>query len=705
MSLDERKIYDLLPVIYRIRDTEQGGPLKELISVIARQVAVLEENMEQLYDDQFIETCAEWVVPYIGDLIGIRNLSELKGTAVDQSLKAILSRRAQVANTIAYRRRKGTAAVLEQLARDTTLWHARVVEFFRLLAATQYMNHVRTGNITADIRHWESLKGLGTPFDSMMHTIDVRRIENNRGCYNIPNIGIFLWRLHAYPVSHAPAYQIDNTRFFFNPLGTNMQLFNKPQVEGQITHIAEPVNLPVPLDRCTMNEHLNDYYGEGKGIFIEGINSSDILVADLSEWQQPLGQGKKAVIDPVLGRIAFQEEQENPPAVSYHYGFSMDMGGGEYERGATFYNVQSEQEEVLIRVPADKATIKKALNTLKTNGVIEITDNRLYRESLKKTLLKDQHIQIRAANGFRPVLVLDGDFLIKGDEGAELTLNGLLISGGRLCVLGGLQCLRLHHCTLVPGISLKGADLPLDTDTDTFNEPIHPDMESLRVESLNTFIEIDYSIIGGLRIIKGSGARIRNSIIDATSESRIAWAGLNDNDAGGDLYIENSTIIGKVYTSKINMASNSIFLSKLMVGDGWPAPVVSEVLQEGCMRFSYVPLKSLVPRRYNCQPTLAIQQRIDSLRRRSPASPQEIEGIANEIEAWLKPGFTSLHYGDPGYCQLHATCPVEISRGADDEEEMGVFHNLLQQQRQTNLKISIEEYLRFALEAGIFYVT
>ena len=42
-----------------------------------------------------------------------------------------------------YRRRKGTAAMLEQLARDVTGWDARAVEYFELLATTQYMNHRR----------------------------------------------------------------------------------------------------------------------------------------------------------------------------------------------------------------------------------------------------------------------------------------------------------------------------------------------------------------------------------------------------------------------------------------------------------------------------------------------------------------------------------------------------------------------------------
>ena len=45
---------------------------KALLRSSREQVAVLEDDLEQLYDDQFIETCAEWVVPYIGDLVGYR---------------------------------------------------------------------------------------------------------------------------------------------------------------------------------------------------------------------------------------------------------------------------------------------------------------------------------------------------------------------------------------------------------------------------------------------------------------------------------------------------------------------------------------------------------------------------------------------------------------------------------------------------------
>src|SRR5215204_6222285 len=138
MSFDVERLYDLLPAIYRVRDAEEGLPLKAVLSVIAERVAVVEEDLAQLYDDQFIETCVEWVVPYIGDLVDARGLYDL----------GVVSQRAQVANTLTYRRRKGTAAVLEQVARDVTEWDANVVEFFQRLATTQYMNHIRPENVS-----------------------------------------------------------------------------------------------------------------------------------------------------------------------------------------------------------------------------------------------------------------------------------------------------------------------------------------------------------------------------------------------------------------------------------------------------------------------------------------------------------------------------------------------------------------------------
>ena len=125
------------------------GPLESLLMLVQEQLAVIAENLDQLYDDQFIETCAPWVIPYIGDLIGYQ--------AVNGIAPAVASPRAEVAHTISFRRRKGTVLVMEQLARDVTGWGAHAVEFFRVLADTQYMNHLRPHNHYApDLRRWKN---------------------------------------------------------------------------------------------------------------------------------------------------------------------------------------------------------------------------------------------------------------------------------------------------------------------------------------------------------------------------------------------------------------------------------------------------------------------------------------------------------------------------------------------------------------------
>ena len=52
-----------------------------------------------------------------------------------------------------------------------------------------------------------------------------------------------------------------------------------------------------------------------------------------------------------------------------------------------------------------------------------------------------------------------------------------------------------------------------------------------------------------------------------------------------------------------------------------------------------------------------------------------------------------------------AATPPAIRQGADDDGEMGVLHVLAQPQREANLRIRLAEYLRFGLQAGLFYAT
>ena len=193
-SLTAERLYGLMPALHRLRDAAlagdpaKAGPLQALLAAFAREFASLEESVDQLYDDQFIETCAEWVAPYIGDLIGYR---PLHGVA-----PKVASPRAEVANTIAFRRRKGTALMLEELAHDVTGWPAHAVEYFEQLATTQYMKHIRLyAPATCNLRDTAALFWRDGAFNTIAHTAEMRRPESGAGRYNISNIGIFLWRL------------------------------------------------------------------------------------------------------------------------------------------------------------------------------------------------------------------------------------------------------------------------------------------------------------------------------------------------------------------------------------------------------------------------------------------------------------------------------------------------------------------------------
>ena len=658
-----------------LRDRLERGPLRALLVAIGEQVAVLEENLAQLYDDAFVETCAEWAVPYIGDLIGYRTLHGIA--------PKVTSRRAEVAHTIGFRRRKGTAAMLEQLARDVTGWNARAVEFFQALATSQHMNHVRPQNhYGPDLRRWEPLERLGSAFDTISHTADVRNV--GRGRFNIPNVGLFLWRLDAFSLTRSPAVKVDNRRYLFDPRGIDQPLVTAPETEDEVTHIAEPLNVPAPISRRVLGRDLASaqpvYYGAGKSLLVHvagmPVPAANVVSCNLADdgasWAHLPPAGKFA-IDPVLGRLALPP---TPPVladvrVSFHYAFSARIGGGEYEREDSFEALPA---ELVVRVPDDHATIQDALNALGGAGIVEITDGGYYPGAVQVTAAAGQRVELRARNGRRPTIDPQGPVQVSAAAGGRVVLNGLLVVGQPVRVqptaANALRRLRIAHCTLVPGRTLAADGTP--------GSPAAP---SLVVDLDGVSVDVDHSIVGGVRVDEQSRLAVADSILDATSDDQVAFAAVDNVSPGGELSLESVTVIGKVHTLVLRLGSNSIFLARLRAGDAFPAPVRAVRKQEGCVRFSYLPLASRVPPRHRCQPSSAA-------------------GATSVV-----PRFTSLRYGVPAYGQLSSSTPDEIRRGAEDEGEMGAFHHLLQPQRESDLRVRLDEYLRVGLQAGVFYET
>lgn len=690
MSLDAQSLFALLPAIHRIRDAElaasQGferGPLEELVALLAEQLGIAEEGLEQLYDDLFIETCADWVVPYIGDLIGYQGLHQV--------VPKVASPRAEVAHTIALRRRKGTATVLEQLARDVTGWDARAVEYFQRLCATQYMNHPRPQALQApDLRQEQALEWLGTAFETANRSVDVRRIETGRGRHNIPNVGLHLWRLQAYSRSQAPCLRAGPRRYRASPLGHDLALYNKPRVEDDIGHLAEPDNVPWPLSRRRLEAHLARHYGVRANagapldnpapslqLWVDGtlIEREQICICHLGDdgagWAHTPPADGTYSIDPLLGRIALPGDAADPAEVqlTWHEGFSADIGGGEYERGADLPTPPLGR--LVVRVPDDQPTLVAALTEIAGDGVVEITDNGRYEEALDIQVAADGAVEIRARNGRRPVLALS-QLSISGAADSACLLNGLLISGAPLQVAAGagnlLARLQLDHCTLVPGIAL-----------DASGQPLQPTSPSLLLEIASLDTRISRSLVGAIRAHEHAVVQASDSLIDATARDGVAFAAMDGEAPGAALSLDACTLIGKLHTSEVGLISNSILFAALAPTDSWAVPVRAERKQVGCVRFSWLPFNSILPRRHRCQPD------------------------SNAAARHIAPRFTSLRYGTPAYGQLATSTAAEILQGADDESEMGVFHQLYGAQRVTNLRIRLAEYLRVGLRAGIFH--
>src|SRR6266516_5231163 len=273
------RLYKLLPTIYRLRDADRQWQLQALLRVIAEQVTVVEDDIAQLYENWFIETCQDWVVPYIGDLVGYQVVHEAGEpgdvtTLVGSFRNKILIPRCDVAHTIHDRRAKGTLALLEQLAMDVAGWPARAVEFYTLLGWFQNINslHLKRGR-TLDLHDGDALDRIDGPFDELAHTVDVRRIVSHRsiGRYNIPSVGLFAWRLKVYSVTKTRARhkrEEGQGAFTFSILGNDSQLYTKREQKAETQLATNELNFPTPIRRRRFEKHLADYYGEDKSLFI-----------------------------------------------------------------------------------------------------------------------------------------------------------------------------------------------------------------------------------------------------------------------------------------------------------------------------------------------------------------------------------------------------------------------------------------------------
>lgn len=577
------KLWSLLPQIYQTSDTTNAfdpsdpnppnGPLRELVNRISATAATLRRSIDRMWEDQSIESCDDWVIPYIGAQVAANLVSSLDAR----------SRRLAVFKTIYYRQRKGTLPILEQIAAETTGWDVRVVELYRRMGRAHHgldpafksplersagLIGANTGTPAggyADLRNDYGASRARTAFDEFSYTADVRLGQGKRGWYNIPQLGIFLWPLQSVMVggvTPVAAAGVDNV-YTFDPTGRDIQLFASPAAASNSSWTPRPeYDLPAPIDRRLLRAALSKLYPSSIALY-QGVPSAPTL-APLDQVTADSRDASRYVIDPARGRIS-APAGASLQSVSYRYGFSSTLGAGGYDRrepGTASPSVPP----VLPTVTGGGGGIVVA-----SSGTVEIGDSATYAGAPNYAIAGSNSLVLQASNGQRPLVRFTSptEWRFTGSPvngvASNLLLDGLFVSGADIVLDGAFEQVTLSTCTLDPGAWRKRApQRAID------GRPLVP--TRLRIHGTVRHLTIDRCILGPVATSGDAAVErvtITNSILQVVAPTDAIAI------TTGVTRICGCSLLGRARFHQVE-ASNSLFHGVVLVADQ----------QQGCLQFS-----------------------------------------------------------------------------------------------------------------------
>jgi hypothetical protein len=328
------------------------------------------------------------------------------------------------------------------------------------------------------------------------------------------------------------------------------------------------------------------------------------------------------------------------------------------------------------------------------DAVIEIQDSQVYVEQISVSLKAKQTLQLRGANRTRPVVrILDwktsqpDNLSVSGESGSYFTIDGLLITGRGMEVEGSVSGVTIRHSTLVPGWGLE-----------CNCEPHRTDDPSLVLIDSPACLTVEHSIIGAIQVDRDEVKldplliHLSDSILDATSQESSAIGAQGSLCAHAKITILRCTVFGQIESRELYLVENSSLMGVLRVCRR----------QQGCVRFSYITKGSRTPRRYECQPDLVLHA-VDALLAKNDITQTEAATLKQSEVLRVEPQFNSIRYGTPTYCHLADACADEIARGAEDQSEMGVFHDLYQPKRADALRTRLAEFTPAGMDVGLLF--
>jgi len=745
------RLFDLLPQIYRVRDAEpsSNGALEALLDVVDQQVGVVRDDIRQLWDNLFVETCDDWVIPYIGDLVGTNLVVPI-----------VLRARTDVAKTIHYRRRKGTVPMLEELARDVTGWSAAAVEFFQILGWTNNVNHVRIDHGGWFDLHDDTIcNAVNTAFDVAAHTVDVRVPAQAEGWHNIRNIGFFLWRLQAYSLIQTdPAVADQPHRFHFNALGQPEPLFIQPDLEGLAERRTDEDDVRAPISPRRLKpvtlaiDHVdppdaNDLVALhlippdaplGQrwpiGLWLDLIDPNDSTKTIFAELIDVRESGSTLLVKPDAA-LTTQSQARGFPNLPKYYsqrrGFSVFAGGE------------------LISPKAAELHRRRVL-------IGDLCD---WRDPEPGTLVIDVRLgRFAFAPGETPAdpITVNFNYGFSGNIGAgpynrilidapttAITLNGPITLDQALTdwqtnapaeAIIEIQDNRTYALTLT-SLTMPAALSSLTIRAISGQRPTIVLSSDLQLNGGNgsSSITLDGLLISGGQIdLQGvlGQLNIRNCTLDPGGglasdgvtlrpmRASLSVAAANtkltvviDHSIVGALRVPN-TIEHLHIADSIVDAQQGIAIAGLAGADDFAARSTIEAttifgrcwLQELTLGSEVLFDDVVIVRRkqQGCVRFSYIAPSSETPRRYRCIPPDDVDA---ETIARLTPAFTSTRFGDPGYAQLSRSGPTEIATGGSDGAEIGAFFSLKNPLRRQNLLMRLDEYLPFGLAAALIEVT
>lgn len=783
-------LYALLPAHIRSVDVANGAALQALIRVLAGGSVEIDQEIDALYDSMFVETAPEEALAELAALVASEPLHVLPTGAG-------LSARAFIANTVRYRRGKGTARVLEALSADVGGFGAVAVEYFMRLARLQHLVDVRPERPgTAYLVPGTTAALTATGFDTLPRLVDVRSIARAAGRHHVPHVGVHIVRpvvpnyaappgtglgfdeVAGVPIArpwpdgttqHAGYFQLSAQP------GRVLRLFN-PDRRSQTdadrvvdTDLRDRLRrLPLHLetqelrhatiegrDALVGDTPWFDASGQPFTVFLRAIGATtftrvapaEIQIANLEAFPAAPGARPAPAIthdwftgadtapvphtgthpircgfDPVTGRLIVAPPAGTDPdieevRVAYGTGSGREIGAGPQDRNADdvpFDVIDTGSITHFVRIvdaakPESGAagalvrrvqTLDKALNEWAATGAGKrglIVLVRCDREgaagsatNIPVAVHPGSELHIVSAQ-WRPKVVKPGvpdnpkrhGYVVRrdrrftvdarmivtatsapppGGRPGVLVLDGLELTGGISLGLRAVSRLLVRHCTVrAPGANAIATTAALDVE-----------------------LAVDRSIVGRISINPGGGATTGDIVVTDSIVSKDEAANPAIAAAALDAHLKNVTVFG-TSTFKSLEATNVIFVE----------PAAATRRQSGCVRYSWVPTASAVPRRFRCQPDLAIAAA--AAKKGSPLT------AAERVTAVLgvTPLFLDTSLDEPTVAMLHPLTRDAIRLGGENETEMGVFSAAAEGLRVANLTSLFDDYVPFGLEAAV----